>query len=236
MVRQLNPYEGTEFIDKDLKYRIISSLPEEVMIIGCTGTIKDMIVPRTVNYEGHEYNVTQIGDSAFKGNKKIQSADLGSVEIIDSYAFYGCTALKSVSMEKVRSVGIKAFTKCSALSEIGFGGDLVKVCAYSFYGCKSLTDLDLPDKVKTIGSYAFCGCSSMKNVHLGVAVNTIGSKAFNGCPLEIIKMPSCLSKMKSEAFGSISFQDADGNPLATTAKDLAGHTFVGKGGILVLSA
>lgn len=54
----------------------------------CSG---DVTIPNKVVYEGNEYVVESIGNSAFDGNNLLTSVNLpNSVVSIGKWAFYGC--------------------------------------------------------------------------------------------------------------------------------------------------
>lgn len=84
--------------------------------------------------------VEVIGDSAFSGQKEIQSISLpDSLIKIDEYAFSGCKQLNWINIP-------------DSVEEIG---------EFAFSGCKLLESLVLPESVNTIGEDAFTGCGQL---------------------------------------------------------------------------
>ena len=82
-------------------------------------SVKNVIVPETVTYDGITYKVTSIAPGAFKNNKKLTKVTIGSnVKTIGKQAFYGCKNLKSVTIKSkyltTKSIGAKAFTKAGS--------------------------------------------------------------------------------------------------------------------------
>ncbi len=94
----------------------------------------EITIPSSVSYNGQNYSVTNIGNSAFYGCSALTSVTIpNSVTSIGSNAFYGCSALTSVTIpNSVTSIGSNAFYGCSALTHIRceattpptLGGDL----------------------------------------------------------------------------------------------------------------
>ncbi len=73
--------------------------------------IKELVIPD---------GVTQIGDSAFLNNKKLESVDFpDTLTVIETGAFEGCEKLKSVVIPgSVSSIGNFAFAHCDALESV----------------------------------------------------------------------------------------------------------------------
>ena len=120
-------------------------------------------IPESVNYEGVDYAVTAIGNSAFL------------------YYFY----LTSLSLpNSLTTIGNSAFAYCS-----GFTGDLiipnsvVTIEESAFFTCYSFDgDLVLGNSVTTIGDYAFNSCDGLHGVlNIPSSVESIGSIAFRYC-------------------------------------------------------
>jgi hypothetical protein len=227
LVRQHAPAVGSEFTSGKLVYSVTSSYPAEAGIVGYTGTLRALVVPETVAYDGFDCAVTSIFDEAFLKCRTLTTANLGNVEVIGGKAFYGCNKLTSVEADGLVTVGIKAFAYCVALSSLDLGDSLKTICAYGFYRCESLTSFDAPDSLVTIGSYAFYKCSALMTVHTGSSLATIGSKAFVLTDLTEIDFPATLKTVKSDAFDGYRFMDKDANYIDPTVDNLAGHLFRG---------
>ncbi len=138
-----------------------------------------------VKYIGKSYNVTEIGDNAFKNNKKLKTVTIGSsVKIIGKAAFSGCTALTTVkSGSKVTEIKASAFSGCKKLKSITLASTLKTIGSSAFTNCKALTKVTLGSKVNSIGSKAFKGCSALKSVTIKTTLLTdknVGKEAFSG--------------------------------------------------------
>ena len=120
-------------------------------------------IPASVNYEGHDYAVTTIGNSAFLYYFYLTSLTIpNSVTTIEDGAFAYCSGFTGdlVIPNSVVTIGQSAFFTCYA-----FDGDLV-----------------IGNSVTTIGDYAFDDCNGMHGVlNIPSNVTTIGLDAFRYC-------------------------------------------------------
>ena len=149
-----------------------------------------------VKYNGKSYNVTEIGDNAFKNNKKLKTVTIGSsVKIIGKAAFSGCTALTTVkSGSKVTEIKASAFNGCKKLKSFTLASSLKTIGSSAFTNCKALTKVTIGSKVNSIGSKAFKGCSALKSVTIKTTLLTdknVGKEAFSGINSKAtIKVPA----------------------------------------------
>ena len=105
------------------------------------------------------YDVTEIGEDAFRWCDALQSIDIpASVKTIGEGAFWSCTALKSVTLHNgIEEIGGAAFWK------------------------SALQSIDIPASVKTIGEAAFIFCKALQSIHIPASVTAIEKWAFEGC-------------------------------------------------------
>lgn len=164
-----------------------------------------VMIPAMVSYNGKDYSVTSIENSAFRDCEELTMVTIPeSVTSIGNYAFNGCTGLSSITIPGgVTSMGYvfnncssltgviinsnaiasKAYTEASNLSSIFgnqveayvFGDDVTSIGAYACYGCESLKSVVISKGVTAIGDNTFSGCSLLTNVTINS--NTIGSKS-----------------------------------------------------------
>ena len=128
----------------------------------------DVVIPKTVTYNGKNYNVTSIGHSAFDGCSGLTSVTIpNSVTSIENYAFEGCSGLTSVTIpNSVTSIGIEAFQGCSGLTSITIPNSVTSIDDYAFYGCSGLTSVTIPNSVTSIGNRAFSDCGGLTSVKI----------------------------------------------------------------------
>jgi hypothetical protein len=160
----LSPNSET-FTVGDLNYRV----NDDNVSVTVTGHVDGynaqgaLVIPESVSYEGHDYAVKAIGNSAFL------------------YCFY----LTSLTLpNSVTTIEEGAFAYCS-----GFTGDLVipnsvvTIEPSAFFTCYSFDgDLVLGNSVTSIGDYAFDDCNGLHGVlNIPSNVTSIGTDAFRYC-------------------------------------------------------
>ena len=118
----------------------------------------DVVVPKTVTYEGVTYSVTCIGAEAF------MNCNVTSVSIP-----YGVTQIKGY-----------AFYRCSALTSVTIPNSVTMINGYVFYGCRAMTSITIPNGVIYIGGSAFKSCSGLTSITIGNGVTYIDNNAFDG--------------------------------------------------------
>lgn len=163
-----------------------------------------LVVSETVSYEGCDYVVNGIGDSAFYGveaekvelpgtilsigkwafaNSSLKTVRIpDSVEWIGGWAFNDCRNLTSVTVgNSVQRLLDGCFYNCSSLSSVVLGNSLTMIGSSAFNCCKALKALEIPASVKRIASGAFFGCSGIEDVVMPFSVESVGVNAFYDC-------------------------------------------------------
>ena len=170
-----------------------------------------IVIPNSVLYDGKNYPVTSIADSAFYSNWSLIEVTIpnsvttigeraftscsgltevtipNSVMTIGSYAFTGCRGLKTVTIgNSVMTIGSRAFTSCTGLTEVIWNARNAKYYAVSFFdspfsNCNRLTDFVFGEEVEHIPALLCCELASLKNLVIGNSVTTIRGGAFEGC-------------------------------------------------------
>lgn len=95
LIRAKGVKESDFFVADHVKYQITS--PEQVAVVGTdvedntAWTVTDCIIPATVSKEGKSYQVTELGEEAFAGCKKLKSITLpAGLTAIGERCFAGC--------------------------------------------------------------------------------------------------------------------------------------------------
>ena len=123
------------------------------IVIGYKGDNSTVVIPD--EFKG--YPVTEIGDQAFEGCKK----------------------LKKISLpDSITSIGDRAFALCENLKKVVIPDNVVSIGDNAFEYCDELEYVLIGDSVEVIGDSAFSGCDSLKSVIVSVSVEKIGKSAF----------------------------------------------------------
>jgi len=143
----------------------------------------DISIPKTVTCDGVTYQVTAIGENAFKNCTDLTSIILpNSVKTIEDYAFSGCSGLAVVTIgNSVKSIGAYAFMECSELTGIVVPNSVSSIGHNAFEGCAGLKSVTLSNTLTTISNSAFSGCRGLKSVTIPNSVTTIEEQAFKYC-------------------------------------------------------
>ena len=129
---------------------------------GYSGSIN---IPAMVTYEGKDYSVTSIGQSAF----------------------YGCSSLTDITIpEGVTSIEYRAFYDCSSLTDITIPKSVTSIEERAFVNCRRLTTITIPEGVTEIGDYAFSGCNGLTDITIPKSVTSIGERAFELCSGKLV--------------------------------------------------
>lgn len=125
-------------------------------------------IPATVTYNGKTFNVTSIGEYAFRDCNSLTSITIpSSIKSIKSYAFYNCTSINGITIPAgVTELGSGCFEGCSSLISMTVPSGISAVEDELFYGCTALKSLILPASITAIGENAFARCTSLLSVYL----------------------------------------------------------------------
>ena len=70
----------------------------------------------------------------------------------------------------------------------------------SFDTGSPITSVTIPSAVTEIGKQAFMDCSELKEVHIAQGVQVIGVSAFERCGIEVMVLPSSVTRIEGNAF------------------------------------
>ncbi|MBR3110865.1 MAG: leucine-rich repeat protein [Prevotella sp.] len=186
----------------------------------------NVVIPKSVDYNGKNFPVTSIGGFAFYECSGLTSVTIhnsiisigyeafaycsgltsvtipNSVTSIGDYAFYGCSGLTSVTIPKsITSIGEYTFGHCTGLTSVTIPNSVTSIGDGAFFECSGLTSVTIPNSVTSIGSFAFDYCSGLTSVTIPNSVTSIGNSAFNYCRgLTSVTIPNSVTSIGSYAF------------------------------------
>lgn len=172
----------------------------------------DIVIPEAITYEGKEYTVTAIGESAFSQRNITSITFPNSITSVGRAAFYCCSLLDSVVLpEKVTVIGDMLFANCTSLRRVVIPEGLTLIDNSAFNSCYSLDSLIIPNSVTRIEDWAFALCKGLTYVEMSRGLTYVGRGAFGDCSaLNTVIIPDLSS------WSMINFGDYNSNPLTTT--------------------
>ncbi len=171
------------------------------------------VIPEEITYDGDNYQVTAIGNNAFRKCTSLGEVVIpSSVKEIGELAFYNCTALTSISIpESVEQLGRGAFGSCTQLQHITVHLD--NPAFDSRDNCNAIIETAnntlvvgsnntvIPQSVTAIGNDAFSGYSQLTAIQIPSSVTSIGNGAFYSCRgLAQIQLPNSVVSIGNNAF------------------------------------
>ena len=211
----------------DMKYTLRKTLRRAMLADG--NTMKgEVIVPSELNYNGQNYEVTNIAGSAFYKNKELTKITLPrtikETYFDASYGFYnnifsGCTALKSIEVEDGNPVlysvdgvlfykePIRLLSYPANASQTSYTvpENVTFVASNAFDNNRRLKKITLSDNVTAIGSYVFANSESLEEVKLSASLQTMASRVFSNCQrLKSVIIPQGVASISDNAFNGCS--------------------------------
>jgi len=153
----------------------------------------DIVIPSSVTYQGKDYPVVSIDNSAFKGNSGLTSVTIpNSVTSIGKHVFEGCSGLTSIKVESGNTF-YDSRDNCNAIietstntlilgcKETNIPNSVTSIGDNAFSDCRGLTSLTIPNSVTSVGKSAFQNCSGLTSVTIPSSVTYIDDQAFHPC-------------------------------------------------------
>lgn len=171
----------------------------------------EIVIPSTITYDGKNYNVTSIGERAFRSSMK--NSSLTSVTIpegvisIGDFAFQYCTALTSITIpNSIKRIGTSVFESTPWYANLPDGVIYFGKILYSYKGeMPENTSIIVKDGIEIISASAFAGagCSNLIAITFPNSIDSIGEMAFQGCQsLSSITIPNSVTSIGNAAFMS----------------------------------
>ncbi|MBP5306846.1 MAG: leucine-rich repeat domain-containing protein [Paludibacteraceae bacterium] len=172
---------GQTFESRGIAFRIDG---ENAIVVNKTEKYAgEVIIPAEVRHGGKCYRVTEIGDRAFAGCRKLMSvmATGNALLKVGNAAFSGCMFLESVVLpQSVTTIGDDAFHMTN-VSTIQLPSSLTTLGKRAFY-FSALTEINLPPSLTRVDQRTFAGCNSLVLVRIPATTTQIADDAFLNCP------------------------------------------------------
>lgn len=148
----------------------------------------EVIIPEKVSYNGVDYIVNEIKNSAFKDCVSLTAVGIpNTVTSVGSFAFSYCVSLTNLTFpNSVVNIGAFTFSECNNLQSVSLPKSLTTIPESMFWNCSSLQAIEIPKTVVAIEKGAFSGCNSLISVRLPSSVKSIGMYAFKADGFETV--------------------------------------------------
>ena len=202
------------FTDNRIKYVISSSSPPEVEITDYdndNGTATVVNIPSEVSYKGTDYEVTAIGNVAFRQKEltSVTFADQSNVTRIDSAAFAHNTLTELTIPSSVTSIGERAFwinlnkkEEGNGLTRLTFADQskLKVIERYAFMN-NNLTEVTIPGSLTRTEPDIFSN-NELTQVNFSTSGNlkSINEGVFKGNKLTSVTIPDGVTSIGNSAF------------------------------------
>ena len=197
----INSFAQENIIEIGDSYYSISG--NEATLVSGNMTESNVTIPSSFMYEGKEYTVVCIGESAFSSHISLNNITIPeSITSIGRSAFAACENLKEISIpSSVTKIEGDAFEGCSSLTSFAFPNSITSISFMVLWGCTNLKNITIPNSVTKIEGDAFSSCTNLENIIIPNSVTTIGELAFKGCTsLTNVEFPDMLTTIEDNAF------------------------------------
>ena len=168
----------------------------EATITGCEDSLASLNIPAKID----GYPVKTIGEDAFLGNNKIESAVIADgITGIKENAFNCCRSMTSVQLPStLTEIGEYAFRLCP-INSVDIPAGITVINSHAFEGC-DLQQLVIPEGVTEIKESAFESTHELTAVSLPSTLKIIGRNAFNYSFLKYIEIPYGVTTISEGTF------------------------------------
>ena len=177
---------------------------DQVILTKYKGTgdlLKNVIIPNTLEINGTEYEIIQIGNGSKVASFEESVTISEGITTIGGGAFYYCQNITQVNMPStIKTIGGASFRGTSSLTQITIpeGTTSIQERAFNQSGIKSIV---IPGTVETIGRLAFLQ-SALSEVVICNGVKTIADSAFSESKLKTVIIPGSVKTIGTGAFST----------------------------------
>ena len=198
------PYLSSIFETGGLKYVPVSPSERTCDAIDCSyDNTADIVIGKTVNYQGIEMTLLDVKDYLCYDNDSIKSLDIREYGgKIGNNAFENCDNLKTASIRGLGgNIGENAFYNCTGLETVSLSEIMGGIGNNAFYNCENLGGIEIPNTVAGIGSGCFQNCSSLAYAIIGLGISKLPEDCFYGCSsLPEITIPATVESVGNNVF------------------------------------
>ena len=174
----------------------------------------DVVIPKTVTYNGVEYTVTTLGAGISLFLDKLNSISIPpTVNLIKDGALFTFNEIiiYITDLEAWFNINFdcpeyppfssfRLFLNGIEINNLTIP-QIKQINNYIFRGCSSLNSVTIPSCVEVIGENSFAGCTNLTSLTISNGVSKIGNGAFWGCTgLTSVNMPNSVTSVGSSAF------------------------------------
>ena len=198
------PYLSSMFETGGLKYVPVSPSERTCDAIDCSyDNTADIVIGKTVNYQGIEMTLLDVKDYLCYDNDSIKSLDVREYGgKIGNNAFENCDNLKTASIRGLGgNIGENAFYDCTGLETVSLNEIMGGIGNNAFYNCENLGGIEIPNTVTGIGSGCFQNCSSLAYAIIGSGIKELPENCLYGCSsLPEIAIPATVGSIGNNVF------------------------------------
>lgn len=201
------PYLSSMFEVGGLKYVPVSPSERTCEAIDCSynNTAENIVIGKTVNYQGIEMTLLDVKDYACYDNDSIKTLQISDYTgNIGNHTFYDCDNLYSIEINGVGgSIGNFAFMNCDGLEIANIQNIDSNIGEDAFMNCVKLKSVKINNIGGSVENSAFNGCSNLETVDISVVISDIGENSFRNCiNLKELKISEIKGSIKDAAFGN----------------------------------
>jgi hypothetical protein len=176
-----------------------------------------IVIPNKIIANDVEYNVTSIGDYAFRWNYNIESVIIpNSVDSIGDSSFQECKKINHVTIPtSVHKIKADAFKDCGSIKEVIISNieswcniefenrdsSPLRYNTHFFLDGSEIKNLIIPSSISTIKDFTFSGYRYIETIEIPQTITSIGNYSFSECrSLSIINFPQSIKSIGTWSF------------------------------------
>lgn len=171
----------------------------------------DIFIPRSINYDSHEYIITTISEKSFFFNysiKQITFSKDSQISMILNEAFVGSLITNLSIPDSLTEISEEGLSGCHKLLKIEFSENSnLRVISKSAFSNSAIESIKIPKHVVQIGERAFNYCINLKTVEFydDSELVSIEKEAFISSEITKISIPKSTKKIGESAFENCGF-------------------------------